>query len=403
MNFSSPIPIGSMVPLTGASAADGAEFRKGVVLAVEEINARGGLLGRPLMAYFVDTGNQTAEEVTYAARRLIEIHNVHAIINGYNIGPQNSEYEPIADSGIIYIHHNTLLQHHDTVVGNPERYFGCFMSCPADYWYGQGFIKFISWLRDSGQWKPENNRIAIISGSRPYSIVVANAIANVAHQFKWDASFGPNIVHTPTTDWRSVLNLAREGDPAVIANTHFYAVDLARFHLQFMEKPTNSLIYLQYGAMHQTFLDVAQDKARGVLVSTMIGLLRDEWGESFSRRYMARFGDGSTPQVGCQSYVAVHHYAIAASLAGGTGEPGNFDQNRRVARFLRETVYRSVAGTIRYHPEWRAAIPYPDHVQDPSMGLPHLFYQIQPPDNKLGLIAPEPYNTQRFILPPWFR
>lgn len=43
-----PIPIGSMVPLTGASAADGAEFRKGVILAAEEINASGGLLGRPL-------------------------------------------------------------------------------------------------------------------------------------------------------------------------------------------------------------------------------------------------------------------------------------------------------------------------------------------------------------------
>lgn len=132
-----PIPIGSLVPLTGPSTIDGAEFRNGVSFACEEINAKGGLLGHPLQPIFMDTGRQSAEEVASAAARLIEEHGVHAVINGYNIGPQNSEYEPIADAGIIYIHHNTLLQYHDTVQSNPERYFGCFMANPAEYWYGQ--------------------------------------------------------------------------------------------------------------------------------------------------------------------------------------------------------------------------------------------------------------------------
>jgi len=396
-----PIPIGSMVPLTGPSAADGREFGNGVQLAVEEINAAGGILGRKLVPIFIDTGRQTADDVVGAARRLIDEYKVHAIINGYNIGPQNSEYEPIADAGIIYIHDNTLLQHHDTVTSNPERYFGCFMSDPADYWYGQGLIKFISWLRDSAQWKPGNNRIAIISGSKPYSIVIANAMASVAAQFGWTVAFGPEIVSTPTTQWRDVLARARAVNPAVLANTHFYAGDLAHFQLQFMEKPTDSLVYLQYGAMHQAFVDIAKSKAEGVIVGTVIGLLRDEIGKAFAQRYHARFGESATPQVGCQSYTSVHHYAIAASLAGGTGGPGNFEQNRRVARRLRETIYRGVVGTIHYHPRWQAAVPYPDATHDPSLGMPHLFYQIQNYEQEQALIAPEPYNTDRFKLPPW--
>ena len=48
-----------------------------------------------------------------------------------------------------------------------------------------------------------------------------------------------------------------------------------------------------------------------------------------------------------------------------------------------------------------ALIPYPDLAHDPSLGMPHLFYQIQDPDREQALIAPEPYNTERFILPPW--
>ena len=236
-----PITIGSMVPLTGSSANDGREFRNGLTLAIEEVNAKGGILGRPLQAVFIDTGTQSALEVVRAARLLIAKHNVAAVINGYNIGPQNAEYEAIADAGIIYMHHNTLVQHHDTVASDPKRYFGCFMSDPAEYWYGQGFIKFLSWLRDSGRWRPRNRRIAILSGPKPYSIVIANAMAGAAPTFGWELPIPPMIRPT-NSDWRDLLDKMRAYDPAVLAMTHFHAGDLARFHLQFMEKPLPSLL-----------------------------------------------------------------------------------------------------------------------------------------------------------------
>jgi len=403
MSQNAPIPIGSMLPLSGPSAADGAEFHNGTRLAVEEINANGGICGRQLELIPVDTCTQTAGEVISAAQKLIHEHGVHAIVNGYNIGPQNSEYDVIADAGIIYIHHNTLLQHHDTVASDPDRYFGCFMGDPADYWYGQGFIKFISWLRDTDAWTPHNNRLAIISGSKPYSIVVANAMKSVAADFGWDLVFGPEIVQTPTTSWRDVLNRIRPLNPAVIANTHFYAVDLAAFQTQFMEDPMNALVYLQYGAMHQTFCETTGTDGEGIVVGTVIGLLDDEIGRAFAGRYRARFGENSTPSVGCLPYSSMHHYAIAASLAGGTGGPGNFNQNRKVAQKLQQTIYRSVVGTINYHPVWQSAIPFPDATPDPSLGVPHLFYQIQDHTAPLTLIAPEPFNKGKYREPPWMR
>lgn len=398
---SDEIPIGSMVPLSGPSAVDGAEFRKGLILACEDINALGGLFGRKLLPVFVDTGRQSPEEVVGAANKLIEQCHVHAIINGYNIGPQNSEYETIADAGIIYINYNTLIQHHDTILSNPDRYFGCFMGCPAEYWYGQGFVKFLTWLRDSGQWKPHNHRLAIISGSRPYSIVIANAMAACAEQFGWMVGFGPKVVSAPRTDWYDIIREAQVYNPAVIANTHFYANDLANFQKQFMENPTNSLVYLQYGAMHRSFIDLAQGSATGVIVSALTALLRDEVGQDFARRYLGRFGRDSTPQIGCQTYNALRHYAIAAAIAGGSGAPGDFAQNRKVAATLLDTPYRGVAGTICYHRHWQAAIAYPDQSHDPSLAMPHLFYQVRAGD--LALIAPEPYNADHFALPPWFR
>lgn len=395
-----PVMIGSMVPLTGSSANDGREFRNGLSMAIDEVNDRGGILGRPLEAVFVDTANQTAGEVVRAARQLISRHRVSAIINGYNIGPQNAEYEPIADAGIIYMHHNTLVQHHDTVASDPARYFGCFMSDPAEYWYGQGFIKFLSWLRDSGRWRPRNRRIAILSGPKPYSIVIANAMAGAATKFGWELPLSPQI-HPVNSDWCRVLDGLRPLDPSVLAMTHFHAGDLARFHLQFMERPLNSLLYLQYGALHRVFSDITGEKGRGVITCTVIGLPRDDLGRKFAATYRARFGPQSTPEVGCQPYCSLHHYAIAAAVAGGVGEPGNVETNRRIAKALLDIPYRSVAGMIRYHPVWQAAVPYPDATQDPSLGLPHLFYQLRGPDQPAALIAPEPYIEQPFEPPPW--
>lgn len=46
-------------------------------------------------------------------------------------------------------------------------------------------------------------------------------------------------------------------------------------------------------------------------------------------------------------------------------------------------------------------MPYPVVTHDPSLGMPHIFYQIQDFRKPLSMIAPEPYNTERFISPPW--
>jgi branched-chain amino acid transport system substrate-binding protein len=399
---STEIPIGSMVPLTGAIADDGIAFRNGAIIAIEEINAAGGILGRKLHPYFVDTGPQNAASVIAAANMLIHRHKVHAIINGYNIGPQNAEYEPIADAGIIYIHQNTLLQHHDTISSDRERYFGCFMGDPADYWDGQGFIKFISWLRDTRQWTPRNERLAIISGSKPYSIVIARAMEKIAHMFGWQVVCGPRIVQTPTTSWQEALEEVRAADPAVIANTHFYAGDLAHFQMQFLENPINALIYLQYGAMHDSFVRLAGAASEGAIVGTVVGLLPDAIGQSFEERYRARFRDDSTARIAGQVHAAMHHYAIAAALAGGTAPPGGHQQNRIVAARLRSTIYRSVIGSVNYDSN-QAATSYPNSTNDPSLGLPHLFFQIQGRDLRHAAIAPHPYDVATFKIPPWFR
>ncbi len=396
-----PIPIGSMLPLTGGAASDGLSGKAGVELAIEEINAMGGILGRPLEAHFADTKNMSAEEAVSAANMLIDREGVHAIHCCYNIGPNNAEYEPIADAGIIYSHVNTSIQHQNTVMSNPERYFGCFMSCPPETYYGANLPFMLGQLRDSGAWKPQNNKIALVVGSLPYSMVIADQIKQNAGKHGFEVVF-EEVVPVPTTEWGVVLDKIRPLNPACIANTHFFSGDLANFQRQFVSKPTNSLVYLQYGALLQSFSDVAREAAVGVMTSTMIGVLPDERGKAFAKKIADKFGPTVNIDPAAYTYGELMHYAIAATLAGGTGEPGNFDQNRKVAAQMKSIVYRGVCGSVAYRPEWQCAQPYPAFQKDPSLGIPCLTFQIKEASGAKELIYPAPYTSGSFITPSWF-
>ena len=156
---------------------------------------------------------------------------------------------------------------------------------------------------------------------------------------------------------------------------HWMAQDQAQFMRQFVPNPTDSVIYMQYGPSLQAFRDIGGDAVLGVTYSSVVAHLQDQIGLAFSDRYRKRWGPKSTPLVGCETYDACWHWAIAAAVAGGSGAPGEHDQNRKVSYWLRYLPYRGVQGVTRYWrdpPEdpwpYQAAIPYPDATNDPSLG-----------------------------------
>lgn len=395
-----PIKIGGAVPLTGYAAGDGLEAKRGIELAVEDINAAGGVLGRPLQAVFEDTAEMGPDLTIQALERLIGRHGVHAVFANYNTGTQTAEYDVVADSGILYVHANTDIIHHETVGGDPERYFGIFMADPAEYWYGEGLLKFLNELKASGEYNPPNNKIAIITSSVSYSAVIANAIKNKAEEYGWDVAL-EEVVSVPLSEWGPTLAKIREVNPAVIANTHYLAQDLAQFMVQFTPNPTDSLVYMQYGPSLPAFRKIAGESANGVIYSTVLGTLPDKMGKAFSQRYRERYGEDSSPMVGGALYDFVNQWAMAAALAGGSGGPGEEATNRKVADTLQNLIYRGVIGTIHYMNPEQAAIPYPDATQDPSLGMPHQFLQIQDYKKDAELIAPWPYQTGKYMTPPW--
>ncbi len=79
-----PIKVGALLSVTGPAAFLGGPEQKTLEMAVEELNAKGGLAGRPVQLIVKDTGGSPEKAVSFA-KQLIEEEQVFAII-----GPSTS-------------------------------------------------------------------------------------------------------------------------------------------------------------------------------------------------------------------------------------------------------------------------------------------------------------------------
>ena len=199
------------------------------------------------------------------------------------------------------------------------------------------------------------------------------------------------------------ISKIRKNPPGVIAFTHWVPQDLAQFMIQFAPNPTNSLIYMQYGPSIAAFRNIAKEKSEGVIYSSVAQSLQDEMGLAFIDRYRKKFGSDSSPLNGAIPYDSVFMYAAAAAMAGGTGAPGEIEQNKKVAAIYKNMIFRGVLGTTKFFEKWQAAIPYPDATNDPSLGMPHQYSQIQNWKEDASVIAPPPYETANYKTPPWMK
>ena len=77
--------IGVSLPMTGAKALVGRNFKQGVELAIADINAAGGVLGKPLQVVFEDDQGDNTNGAINAVNKIMQVHKTPVMI-----GPQYS-------------------------------------------------------------------------------------------------------------------------------------------------------------------------------------------------------------------------------------------------------------------------------------------------------------------------
>ena len=101
-----PIKIGLTHDASGQFANSGQAEKRGTILAIEEANARGGVLGRKVEYVWMDT-ETTPQTGTRVAERLINRENVHFLAGALQSGTANAISQVAQKYGCIYFNTNS--------------------------------------------------------------------------------------------------------------------------------------------------------------------------------------------------------------------------------------------------------------------------------------------------------
>jgi len=90
-----------MVPTSGSEATYGQDMENAIKMAVDDVNAKGGVLGQKIVTFTADDGCYP-QMATAAASKLVS-NEMTAILGGYCSGATLPTLKIYADAGIPFI------------------------------------------------------------------------------------------------------------------------------------------------------------------------------------------------------------------------------------------------------------------------------------------------------------
>ena len=246
------LSIGAVLPLTGDAAQWGVGAQRGIQIAVDEVNAAGGIHGRKVMVIFED--DQLKPSVgTEAMQKLVTVNKVTVVIGSISSSVTLS-IAPIAEKSQVVLISPASTSHDITQAGD-----FIFRTIPSDIYEGGFMAKY-------AREKKSYHRIAILS-------VNAAGTKGMSDAFKetFIAEGGEitlcELVPQGATDFRATVSKAIGTDPQA-----FYVVGfpLETGHMikQLVELGYKGQILSAQPAEDPEVLKIAGSAAEGLILTT---------------------------------------------------------------------------------------------------------------------------------------
>lgn len=383
------IKIGVLAPVSGTQAADGQEMVNGAQMAVDELNANGGVAGHTLELVVGDVVDGAADKVTTAVERLFGDRDMGAIMTGY-ASPSNFEIELMAEQEMVYLISANSSQTAEIISADPDAFPTVWSITPSYDGYNTEIVPVIDGLASDGKLALPNKKVALIASDNPYSKGIADGMTEAFGAAGWEVTTNDLLPFGEINDWRGFLGKVREDEPAVVINTDYQSSNAALFVSQFNEEPTNSLVFIQYAPSVPEFLELTKEKSSGIVYNLLGGVLNTPTNPRAAEvigKYKEKYGN-EPGTYGAALYEQVLIYAAALEQVG--------DPADRVAigKAIGASTTQTAMGAVKFDPK--------THLADQSNeGIPLQFYQIQ--DGERALFYPPVYATGEFKQPAWMK
>jgi branched-chain amino acid transport system substrate-binding protein len=178
-----PIRMGYLPALTGPSSSTGIGINRGVQLAVEELNAAGGIDGRQIELITRDTQSEPTKAVNGAAE-LAKAEKVSVVLGPVNSGESLAVVPLLARSNTLQVHPCWV----DTLT-DPKKYPMCFRNAPTNQQIGGAANRYVVEVL-------KRKKVAVVSDTTGYGVASVSAYvpmlktqgADVVYQGNVDAA-----------------------------------------------------------------------------------------------------------------------------------------------------------------------------------------------------------------------
>ena len=383
------VKIGVLAPVSGPQAADGQEMVNGAQLAIDELNAAGGVAGHTFELAVGDVVDGAADKVTTAAERLLGDRDMGAIMTGYASG-SNFEIELMAEQEMIYLVSANSTQTEEIISPEPDAFPTVWSLTPSYAGYNTEIVPVIEGLAASGALDLPNRKVALIASDNPYSKGIAEGMVAAFEAANWEVVTNDLLPFGEINDWRGFLGKVREAEPAVIINTDYVSSNAALFVSQFNENPTDSLVFIQYAPSVPEFIELTKEQSSGIVYNLLGGILdvpSNPRAAEVVGKYKAAFGN-EPGSYGASLYEQVMIYANALEKVG--------DPADRVAigEAIGASDTETAMGRVTFDPATHLAV-------QSNEGVPLQFYQIQ--DGERVLFYRPVYASGDFVEPAWMK
>jgi len=319
------IKIGFFAPLTGPVAADGASAKQAVELALREVNATGGILGKQVELIVYDDRLNPQEAVAIATR-LVEKDQVVGVVSGSFSGPSRVTAPLFAKARLPMV--TGYAVHPDVTRGSDSSFRIGFLGEVEGGAAGEYAVKVL-----------KSQKPAVLSIDNDFGREIAAGFAGRVEKLKATVRAQQRYKYPGETDFRPVLTRIKAAQPDLIFAAGYYDV-AAMMTLQAKELGITTPILAKGGFDSPKFVELAKGSAEGVIVAT--NLDRDDprpYVQTHLQAYRAAHGS-ELDMVGASSFDAFMVLATAIQRAGTTNRPD-------VIRALNETKdYHGLTGTI---------------------------------------------------------
>lgn len=364
-----PIRLGVVTSLTGSMASFGQAQKNGYELALEEINAAGGVLGSPLEIVYVDDASDSQQAIL-AVEQVITEEKVTLVMGSY------SSSCTFAMAGVIEGYRTPLLSPcAATDALTQQGYEWVFrINAPSSQYSGTVF-DLLGQLSDL-------QTVAILFENTDFGTSTARAARELAEERGFEVvAYEPYDAESP--DLTPLLMAVKEALPNVVFAVS-YLDDAVLMMQQAREIDLNPRLFAggAAGFASQSFIEQAGADAESVVsVSQWTPDVSWPGAQEFARKYEARYGE-------VPGYHAAETYAVLYLAADVLERANSLDKEELRQALLATDLDQSIFGPIKF---------------DTTGQNEHKMVVMQVQNGRFVTVYPSEYAAAELVypVPPW--